>query len=108
MLFPLVVPCKKASHDQSTESLQIFYMLTITIFRQNAENVLQSVTSVENERNFGYPYPSFEKSEDAKITKTDLLVRLAVCFVVWVPDCWFGFFPPRFLEWESFSDCAFS
>ena len=30
------------------------------------------------------------------------------CFMVWVPDCWFGFFPPRFLEWESFSDCAFS
>ena len=22
-------------------------------------------------------------------------------------DCYFGFFPPRFLEWESFSDCAF-
>ena len=25
-----------------------------------------------------------------------------------VPDCYFGFFPPRFLEWESFSDCVFS
>ena len=25
-----------------------------------------------------------------------------------VLDCQFGFFPPRFLEWESFSDCAFS
>ena len=29
-------------------------------------------------------------------------------FRVIVPDCEFGFFPPRFLEWESFSDCAFS
>ena len=25
-----------------------------------------------------------------------------------VPDCYFGFFPPRFLEWESFSDCVCS
>ena len=25
-----------------------------------------------------------------------------------LPGCWFGFFPPWFLEWESFSDCAFS
>ena len=29
-------------------------------------------------------------------------------YMVLVPYCKFGFFPPRFLEWESFSDCAFS
>ena len=28
--------------------------------------------------------------------------------LVSVPNCWFGFFPPRFLEWESLSDCTFS
>ena len=33
---------------------------------------------------------------------------LRYVFMVKVPDCKFGFFPPRFLEWESFSDCAFS
>ena len=25
-----------------------------------------------------------------------------------LPDCWFGFFPPQFLEWDFFSDCSFS
>ena len=25
-----------------------------------------------------------------------------------IPDCLFVFFQPRFLEWESFSDFAFS
>ena len=36
-----------------TVSLQIFYMMTITIFKQNAEILSQSVISVENNRTFG-------------------------------------------------------
>ena len=41
------------SKSEVTESLQILYMLKITIFKQNSESVLQLVLSVKNDRMFG-------------------------------------------------------
>ena len=59
------------------------------------------------------PYVCFHIFSKVKVTEWPPIGKIAAhsaydCFMVWVPDCWFGFFPPRFLEWESFSDCAFS
>ena len=38
--------------NESTARLQILYMMKITIFKPNAEILLQSVISVENNRTF--------------------------------------------------------
>ena len=59
------------------------------------------------------PYVCFHIFSYVKVTEWPPIGKIAAhsaydCFMVIVPDCSFGFFPPRFLEWESFSDCAFS
>ena len=43
-----------------------------------------------------------------KVTEWPPIGKIAAHSAYDMFHSWFGFFPPRFFEWESFTDCAFS
>ena len=53
------------------------------------------------------PYVCFHIFSEVKVTEWSPIGKIAAhsayeMFSWYVPDCWFGIFPPRCLEWESF------